>query len=175
MKTNPLEPVWKAFQISVKCFEMTHEIIRQKKTNFLKNSDWLLVPNIQQEIIQTKQESNDLFVVRLWTTFEDFIIRYLQDKGTVLQQHIIPTALANPVYEQFKREVKQWKTDDMLNLLKEIPSIDKNLIEQARSIFQYQNWIIDGKDINKVSTVRAVSTTDSYHILNKIISFLLLN
>ena len=175
MNANPLEPIWKTYQISVKCLDLTHDIIKQKNTNLLKNSDWLLVPNIQQEIIQTRQESNDLFVVSLWATFEGFVISYLQDKGTVLQQHIVPTALANRVYEKFRREIKYWKTDEVLNLLKQIPSIDENLIEQAKTIFQYKNWIADGKDINKASAICAVTTADSYHILNEIVSILLLN
>ncbi len=174
MNANPLEPVWKTYQISVKCFELTHDIIKQKNTNLLTNSDWLLVPNIQQDIIQTKQESNDLFIVSLWATFEGFVISYLQDKGTVLQQHIVPTALANRVYEKFKREIKYWKTDEVLDLLKQIPSIDENLIEQAKTIFQYKNWIADGKDINKASAICVLSTADSYHILNEIVSILLL-
>jgi hypothetical protein len=175
MNPNPLEPIWKTYQISVKCFDMTDDIIKQKNTSLLKNSDWLLVPNIQQDIIQTRQESNDLFIVSLWATFEGFVISYLQDKGTVLQKHLVPTAFANALYEQFKRKVEDWKTDDMLNLLKAIPSIDENLIKQAKTISQYKNWIADGKDINKASVIRVVSTADSYHILNEIVSILLLN
>jgi hypothetical protein len=175
MNANPLEPIWKTYQISVKCFDLTYDIIKQKKTSLLTNSDWLLVPNIQQDIVQTRQESNDLFIVSLWATFESFVISYLQDKGTVLQQHVVPTALANALYEQFKRKVEDWKTDDILNLLKEIPSIDENLIGPAKTIFQYKNWITNGKDINKASAICVVSTADSYYILNEIVSILLLN
>jgi hypothetical protein len=83
--------------------------------------------------------------------------------------------LANPVYEHFKKEVEFWKSDDILNLLKEIPSIDKNLIGQAKSILRYRNWIAHGKDSQKAAFVSAVSPAYAHQILNEIVEILLLN
>ncbi len=127
MNSNPLDPVWKAYQVSTECFKIARRAIKKQQVDLFNHSNWPTEPNASQDIAQARQESNDLFVVGLWATFERFVIRYLQSKGAVLQQ-IAPTALANPVYEQFKREVEFWKSDDILNLLKEIPSIDSHLI-----------------------------------------------
>ena len=63
----------------------------------------------------------------------------------MLQQHVVPSDLASPFYEQVKKEIEFWKTDDMLELLKKIPAIDKNLIGQTRAILRYRNWIAHGK------------------------------
>jgi hypothetical protein len=175
MNSNPLDPIWKAHQISIDCFEIAQEVIKQQKANLFTDSDWITAPNAPQDIAQAIKESNDLFVLDLWATFERFVITYLQDKMTVLQQHIVPITLASPVYEHVKKEVEYWKPDDILNLLKEISSIDKNLIGQARTVLRYRNWIGHDKDTNKAPSVSAVSTSYAYQILNEIVEILLLN
>jgi len=156
MNYNPLVPVWKAYQVSVECFDIAHQTIKQNKTELFTDSDWPSQPNAKQYIVEARQESNDLFVVGLWATFERFVISYLQEKGAVLQ-NISPIALANPVYEQFKREVEFWKSDDILNLLKEIPSINSHLIGQAKTILRYRNWIAHGRDSDKAVKILLVN------------------
>lgn len=172
MNSNPLDSMWKAYLVSTECFDIAYETIKQEKVSLFINGS--VQKNAKQDIAQARQESNDLFVVGLWATFERFVISYLQNKGAILQ-HIDPNALANPIYEQFKQEVEYWKTDDILNLLKQIPSIDKNLIGQAKTIFRYRNWIAHGKDIDKASSISAVSTSYAYQIVNEIVKILLLN
>ena len=174
MDSNPLNPIWKAYQVSTDCFKITQEVIKQQKADLFTESDWPNQPNARQDIRQAVKESDELFVMDLWATFERFAITYLQNKGNVLQ-NIVPTNLANPVYEHFKKEVEFWKSDDILNLLKEIPSIDKNLIGQAKSILRYRNWIAHGKDSQKAAFVSAVSPAYAHQILNEIVEILLLN
>jgi len=96
MSSNPLDPIWKAHQISIDCFEIAQEVIKQQKANLFTDSDWITAPNAPQDIAQAIKESNDLFVLDLWARFERFVITYLQDKMTVLQQHIVPITLASP-------------------------------------------------------------------------------
>lgn len=174
MDSNPLNLIWKAYQVSTECFKIAQEVIKQQKAHLFTQSKWPTQPNAQQDIHQAAKESDELFVMDLWATFERFAITYLQNKGSVLQS-IAPVNLANPVYEHFKREVEYWKPDNILDLLKEIPSIDKNLVGQARAILRYRNWIAHGKDKQKASFVSAVSPSYAYQILNKMVEILLLN
>ena len=174
MSDNPLDLVIKAYRVSSECFKITQRAIKKQQVNLFKDSDWPMQINARQDIRQAVKESDELFVLSLWATFERFAITYLQNKGNVLQ-NIVPTNLANPVYEHFKREVEFWKSDDILNLLKEIPSIDKNLIGQAKSILRYRNWIAHGKDSQKAAFVSAVSPAYAHQILNEIVEILLLN
>ncbi|EDN69884.1 hypothetical protein BGP_4520 [Beggiatoa sp. PS] len=174
MNSNPLAPIWKAHQVSTECFKIAKRAIKKQQLDLFNHSDWPTQSEAKQDIIQAGQEIDNLFVLDLWATFERFAITYLQDKGSVLQ-NIVPVALANPIYEHFKREVEYWKPDNILDLLKEIPAIDKKLIGQAKPILRYRNWIAHGKDMNKATSISAISTAYAYQILNEIVEILLLN
>ncbi|MCK5524904.1 MAG: hypothetical protein KAI83_17395 [Thiomargarita sp.] len=145
MRSNPLDPIWRSYKISVGSFKMTHRVIKQQQVDLINNLPSPIDSNTPQEITQAQKEVEALFVFSLWATFERFVISYLQDKSAVLQQHVVPSDLASPFYEQVKKEIEFWKTDDMLELLKKIPAIDKNLIGQTRAILRYRNWIAHGK------------------------------
>jgi len=174
MNSNPLDSVLEAHKISTGCFKIAQRAIKKQHVDLFNDAIWPTKPNALQAITQTRKESDDLFVLALWATFERFVIGYLQSKGAILQQ-IVPTALANPIYEQFNQEVEYWKQDDILDLLKKIPSIDKNLIGQARTILRYRNWVAHGKDVHKKSTVNVVAPVYAYRILNEIVNILLSN
>lgn len=174
MNSNPLDPVIKAYQVSTECFRIAQRAIKKQQVNLFNDSDWPIQSKAQQELVQAVEETQELFVLSLWATFERFAITYLQNKGNVLQ-NIVPTDLANPIYKHFMKEVEYWKPNDILNLLKEIPSIDKNLIGQAKFILRYRNWIAHGKDSQKASFIRAVSPSYAHQILNEMVEILLLN
>ncbi|KHD04747.1 hypothetical protein PN36_19105 [Candidatus Thiomargarita nelsonii] len=50
MSSNPLDPIWKAHQISTDCFEIAQEVIKQQKANLFTDSDWITAPNAPQDI-----------------------------------------------------------------------------------------------------------------------------
>ncbi|MDM8563586.1 hypothetical protein QUF54_09555 [Candidatus Marithioploca araucensis] len=104
MDSNPLDPVWKAYEVSIESFEIVQEVIKQQKARSFTDSNWLNQPNAKQDVVVTIKEVEALFVFSLWATFERFVISYLQDKGAVLQQHVVPSDLASPFYEQVKKE-----------------------------------------------------------------------
>ena len=137
MCSNPLDSIWQAYQISVGSFKITHRAIKQQHVNLINNLPISIDSSTSQKVSQAQQEVEALFVFSLWATFERFVITYLQNKGAVLQQHVIPSELAGPFYEQMKKEIEFWKTDDILDLLKKIPTIDKNLIGQTKAILRY--------------------------------------
>jgi hypothetical protein len=40
MNLNPLNPVWKAYQVSIECLDIANEVIKQQKANWF-HSQWL--------------------------------------------------------------------------------------------------------------------------------------
>lgn len=175
MHSNPLDPIWQAYQISVGSFKITHRAIKQQSVNLINNLPWPIDSSTPQDITQAQKEIEALFVFSLWATFERFVITYWQDKGAVLQQHVVPSDLACPFYEQVKKEIEFWKTDEMLDLLKKIPAIDKNLIGQTKAILRYRNWIAHGKDTQKAAFVNVMTPVYTHRVLDEIINILLLN
>ncbi len=141
---DPLFPVMEAYEVSIECFKMAKLAIQQQApVKLIANFSWLTKPGAQQNLAKAKAEVNDLFVFLLWATFERFVITYLQDKGAGLQT-VTPIAFANPLYEHFQKEVEFWNQKEILDLLKKLPSIDKNSIGQAKQILDYRNWIAHG-------------------------------
>lgn len=175
MNSNPLDPIWKAYEISIDSFEIVQEVIKQQKAHLFTGSNWANQSNARQDVVATIKEIEALFVFSLWATFERFVITYWQDKGAVLQQHVVPSDLASPFYEQVKKEIEFWKTDEMLDLLKKIPAIDKNLIGQTKAILRYRNWIAHGKDTQKAAFVNVMTPVYTHRVLDEIINILLLN
>ncbi len=37
MRSNPLDPIWQAYQISVGSFKITHRVIKQQHVNLINN------------------------------------------------------------------------------------------------------------------------------------------
>ncbi len=37
MDSNPLNPVWKAYQVSTECFKISQEVIKQQKAELFRN------------------------------------------------------------------------------------------------------------------------------------------
>jgi hypothetical protein len=175
MRSNPLDPIWQAYQISMGSFKITHRAIKQQQVNLINNLPWPIDSSTPQEITQAQKEIEALFVFSLWATFERFVITYLQNKGAALQQHVVPSDLASPFYEHLKKEIEFWKTDDMLDLLKQISSIDKNLMGQAKAILRYRNWIAHGKDTHKAAFVNVMTPVYAHRVLDEIVNILLLN
>jgi glycerol-3-phosphate responsive antiterminator len=81
MRSNPLDPIWRAYKISVGSFKMTNRVIKQQQVDLINNLPSPIDSSTLQEITQAQKEVEALFVFSLWATFERFVISYLQDKG----------------------------------------------------------------------------------------------
>jgi hypothetical protein len=175
MHSNPLIPVLEAYEVSVECFKVSKRVVKRQQMNLLAETHWLSQPNAQQDIAKAITEVSDLFVFSLWASFERFVITYLQDKTTGLQQIVTPITLASPLFGHIHQEIEFWHPKDMLELLKNIPSIDKNAIGRAKQILEYRNWIADGKDVKKTVSIKTMTPAYTYQTLNEIVRVLLLN
>jgi len=175
MNSNPLKPILEAYEISTDCFKVAKRAVKQQQLNLFANSNWLTRQNAHDEIAKTATEVNDLFVFSLWAAFERFVITYLQSKAVGLQETVVPLSLANPLFEYVHKEMEYWSPKDILDLLKNVQSIDKNAIGKAKQILEYRNWVAHGKDVKKTSSVKAMTPLYTYQTLNEIVNILLSN
>jgi hypothetical protein len=175
MNSNPLIPVFEAYEVSTDCFKVAKRAVKQQQSNLFADSNWLTRQNAHENIDKTATEVSDLFVFSLWAAFERFIITYLQTKAIGLQKTVVPITLANPLSEYVQKEMEYWTPKDILDLLKNVQSIDKNTIGKTKQILEYRNWIAHGKDMKKTSSVKAMTPIYTYQTLNEIVNILLLN
>ncbi len=175
MNSNPLIPVLEAYEVSTDCFKVAKRAVKQQHINLFADSNWLTRKNAHEDITKTAKEVSDLFVFSLWAAFERFVISYLQTKAVGLQKTVVPLTLANPLSEYVQKEMEFWHPKDILDLLKNIQSIDKNTIGKAKQILEYRNWIAHGKDVKKTSSVKAMTPIYTYQTLNEMVNILLLN
>jgi hypothetical protein len=157
MNSNPLIPVFEAYEVSTDCFKVAKRAVKQQQSNLFADSNWLTRQNAHENIDKTATEVSDLFVFSLWAAFERFIITYLQTKAIGLQKTVVPITLANPLSEYVQKEMEYWTPKDILDLLKNVQSIDKNTIGKTKQILEYRNWIAHGKDMKKTSSVKAMT------------------
>ncbi|EDN68900.1 hypothetical protein BGP_2676 [Beggiatoa sp. PS] len=176
MNSNPLLSVWYSYQASKSAFEIAKAANKHpdRENLFAKAKDLRLLSKAEatKAFEQGKKESEELFVLSLWATFERFVRIYLQKKGKKLQE-ISPTSLASSIYPYFEKEVEFWKAEDILDLLKNTLAPRVTLIGQAKQILQYRNWIAHGKNANQ--TPAQVTPVYAFDILNEIVDLMLLN
>jgi len=100
MKYNPLFSVWQSYQALQDCLEIAKVANKHpdRENLFVKANDFRLLSYIdaKKAFEEGKKESEALFVLSLWATFERFIRTYLQEKGQKLQE-ILPSSLANAI------------------------------------------------------------------------------
>jgi hypothetical protein len=166
---NPLPPIWKAYQTISNCLKMATEkpVQAAPLTNDTELVDELPADSYHA-IQQSHAELNDLFVLALWATFERCIRDYLQVKGDKLKT-VLPTTLANPLYEHFYDEVEYWKPYDMLDMLK--ATLSSTLLGHARQIVKYRDWVAHGRTPKKLPSA-IIKPSEAYKTLNEIINTL---
>ncbi len=179
MSSNPLPPILEAYETAKDSFKIAKRAIQtqtpQARTRLLQRTgvENTTLSEAQRRLEDSQRESNALFVLALWATFERFLRDYLQQKGTELL-HIKPPILGNSVYEHFEKEVEFWKTTEILEFLKEsLFRHQPDLIGQAKQILAYRDWIAHGKNPKKLPATTP-KPTDVYKILNEIVVTLLL-
>ncbi len=183
MNSNPLFPIWEAYQFTKDSLTIIKRAVKTK--NPLERQRLLQrtivfeqrpeVFNVDEFTQIVKVEIKELFVVSLWAAFERFLRNYLQHKG-ILLTGITPIDLGEAVYNHFLAEVEYWKPDEILDFLK--PNLlqhNSQLAGEAKTIYHYRSWIVHGKNENSRQKVNPFSPEKAYTTLNEIIEVLLDN
>lgn len=177
--SNPLPPIWQAYKTAQDSFRIAKRAIKtnepKAKHRLLQRTDLETetMSNAEHLIDESKNESDALFVLALWATFERFLRDYLQHKGTALL-NATPSDLAEEMYLHFHKEVEFWQPDDILNFLKlSLLKPKTQLAGNAKIVYNYRNWIAHGKGSSK--TVSPITPYKAYETLTEIVNILLAN
>ena len=177
MNSNPLTPVWNAYNTSQDAFRIAKKAINHPdKVLLLKKTQLRLqsISDAETHITQSVEIIEDLFVLSLWSSYERFVRIYLQQKGAKLKT-IQPIILAHPIYAYFCDEVEFWKPNQILDLLKNtLFTTQPHLIGQAKQILAYRDWVAHGKNQDKQPSSN-ITAPFAYKVLNEIVETLLLN
>jgi hypothetical protein len=188
--SNPLPVVWEAFQATTDGLRMAERAMRplraenvdcQRELCFyqqrlLKRLLFDTHSNVALLLQRSEEESQDLFILGLWATFERFLRTYLQHKGEALKQHVQPSALADSLYQHFHKEAEYWKPVEILDFLKDslFPTEEgRNLIGLAKQILEYRDWVAHGKNPNRLPSAKNLKPKVAYETLSKIVNTLL--
>ncbi len=132
-------------------------------------------PNAQQWLKSMQKETEDLFILQLWASFERFLRQYLQQKGRVLQQQL-PVELGEALYDFFAKEVEFWKPEAMLDILKaslfQDSEDNRKLLGYAKQVLKYRDWIAHGRNPDKLPPA-VINIEMAYQHLNSIVELIL--
>ena len=110
-----------------------------------------------------KNELDDLIIVSLFVTFEQFIIDYITNTNinTVNQETDL---FKKEIFQYCLKDSDKWKFKEILDLFK--PIIDPTIIGDIKQIYDYRNWVAHGKRKQKPIN------TDPITVHNKLTDFL---
>lgn len=179
MNSNPLHPmllVYKtardSFKIAIRAIKTQEPIARQR----LLQRTCVETPtfnNAERMIEESNKESDALFVLNMWATFERFLRDDLQKRGQILC-NTQPPALGISIYQHFEKEVEFWKAAEILDFLKEGLFREKPcLIGHAKQVLAYRDWVGHGKNPKKPPSTD-MKPVAAYNTLNEIVETLLL-
>lgn len=140
MNSNPLPQMLLAYNMTKDSFRIAKRAIKTQepitRQRLLQRTCVETSPLIDAErmIEKSNQESDALFVLNMWATFERFIKNDLQKRGQILcNTH--PHSLGKSIYKLLEKEIEFWKPGEILDCLKDSLFKDKaDLIGHARQI-----------------------------------------
>jgi hypothetical protein len=137
---NPLESIWRTYQVTRDCLKIAQRTVRRADARFLRGTDFLGDSSqVSAERIQrSRNESDDFVILSLWVAFERVVLSFLREKGRGLLA-VQPASLARGLYEKFENDIEYWKVEDLLDLFKQ--NIDAQLIGAAKNIKRHRDWI----------------------------------
>lgn len=140
MSNNPLDPVWKQYQVTRDCVRIALRTLETGNELFLRGTGFSRASYQESAdwIGRSQKELDDFLILSLWVVFERGVVSLLQDKGRKLLE-VHPASLANGLYNRYEADVEYWKIEDSLNLFK--GQIDADLIGRAKQIKQYRDWV----------------------------------
>jgi hypothetical protein len=192
--SNPLPATWQAVSVGVDALKITRRVLARSPvhpntdcqqalqifqhglffdTVYGRKADSLSLLGTMELPSQEVVEVESLLVLGLWATFERFLRNYLQEKGTVLKQHLQPTPFADCLYDHFAKNVEKWEPREILAFLKAslfTTEERQQLIADANGILTYRNSVAHANPKKGFSRFKV---EDTYNILNGIINILL--
>ncbi|BAP54879.1 hypothetical protein THII_0582 [Thioploca ingrica] len=175
---NPLEPIFNAFLMTKESNKIVRFILNNaqsypqllNKLGKLKNYS-----NPQQQLDDSREEIEDLFVVNLWATFERWLRNYFQEKGNILNT-IVPNSIGTEFYKHFEKEIEFWQPLEMLDIIKNSlfahSEENKQLVGHAKQILEYRNWIAHGKNPKKLPSISQIAPNATYNTLKILIELI---
>ncbi len=201
MNSEPLIPIWEAYLVAVEALKVSKRVVTfsnkakqalhslddnepemSKRICFEKHKLGLNLLNrctvIDQvtdlTLINSSKVIDDLFVLSLWATFERYLIDFFQVKGEKMRE-ILPSDLADVYYEHLSREIEYWKPMEILDLLKRsLFKGNEQLIELAKDILKYRNWVAHGRNPNNLPAMN-ITPQMAYERLDDVMSILIVN
>ncbi|GAA0189631.1 hypothetical protein [Cupriavidus pauculus] len=163
---NPLEPVYKAFEVARDSFKVAVRTVREQYEPFIRRTQFVgATPEEAEAALElASQQASDLAVLALFATFERYVIEHLQAANERLAAGH-PAEYSRKLAEKFKAEVEYWRFDDILDLFK--PEVDTDLIGQVKQIKRYRDWIAHRNSGRPVPTQATPAT--AYEVLSKLI------
>ncbi len=180
MNSNPLQHILLVYKTARDSFKIAERAIKTKepkaKQRLLQRTcvETPTLTDAMRMIKEGNKESDTLFVLNMWATFERFLRNDLQERGKLLRNNK-PPALGYSIYQHFEKEVEFWKPGEILDFLKE--SLFKNrihLIGHAKQILAYRDWVAHGKN-PKNPPSSDIKPLAAYNTLNEIVETLLAN
>lgn len=179
MNSNPLPNMLLVYKVARDSFRIAERTILTKEPKarqrlfqrtVIENQSITEAKSLIQKSIK---ESDALFVLNMWATFERFIRDDLQKRGQLLCNSN-PPVLGTAIYQHFEKEVEFWKPYEILDFLKD--SLFKNqpdLIGHAKQTLTYRDWVAHGKN-PKHPPSTDLKPLAAYQTLNEIVETLLL-
>ncbi len=138
--SNPLAPIYKAYEVSSDCFKVAKRTIRDQQATLVHRTQFygLAEADANSAISDAASQASDLAILALFATFERFVIEHLQTANQRLSNGF-PAGYSSKLAKKFKDEVEYWRLDQILDLFK--GEIDGVLLGQAKQIKDYRDWI----------------------------------
>jgi len=178
MNSNPLPPIWQAYKTAQDSFRIAKRAIKTEyppaRQRLLQRTEMETQSITEAECLLEKsnKESDALFVLTLWATFERFIRDDLQKRGQILCQ-TNPPDLGISIYEHFEKEVEFWKPVEILDFLKKrLFKTQPDLIGHAKQVLAYRDWVAHGKNPKNLPSATQ-HPKDVFNTLNEIVETLL--
>jgi hypothetical protein len=140
MCENPLDPVWKQYEVTKDCMRVAQKTLEASNESFLRGTGFAGTSYRESTdwIARSQDELDDLTVLSLCAIFERRIITIVQRKGRkILEEQ--PLDLCRQVHSKFVDAVERWRIDDFIGLLERY--VGKDLSKNTRAIVDYRNWV----------------------------------
>jgi len=201
MNSEPLIPIWEAYLVAVEALKVSKRVVTfsnkaKQALHALDDNESEMIKRISFEkhklglnllnrctvidqvtdlsLINSSKVIDDLFVLSLWATFERYLIDFFQVKGEKIRD-IFPSDLADVYYEHLSREIEYWKPMEILDLLKRsLFKGNEQLIELAKDILKYRNWVAHGRNPNNLPSMN-ITPQMAYERLDDVMSILIVN
>jgi len=163
---NPLEPVWRTYQITRDCLRIAQRTVRRADARLLRGTDFLgdALTASSERIQRSRDESDDFVILSLWVAFERAVLSFLREKGRGLLA-VHPASLAGALYGKFENEIEYWKTEEMLDLFRQ--DLGAQLIGDAKNIKKHRDWIAHRNP--RRPSPGAVTPVFAYKILSEVL------